>query len=39
MIWAKCIGIDDKGRVKLSRKAALNERGENRDRRANQRSG
>src|SRR5215470_1816873 len=28
MIWVKCIGIDDKGRVKLSRKAALKERGE-----------
>jgi polyribonucleotide nucleotidyltransferase len=26
MIWVKCIGIDDKGRVKLSRKAALKER-------------
>ena len=25
-IWVKCIGIDDKGRVKLSRKAALKER-------------
>lgn len=28
MIWVKCIGIDDKGRVKLSRKAALRERVE-----------
>jgi polyribonucleotide nucleotidyltransferase len=28
MIWVKCIGIDDKGRVKLSRKAALKERSE-----------
>ena len=28
MIWVKCIGIDEKGRVKLSRKAALKERGE-----------
>ena len=28
MIWVKCIGIDDKGRVKLSRKAALKERTE-----------
>ncbi|MBA3833050.1 MAG: polyribonucleotide nucleotidyltransferase [Chthoniobacterales bacterium] len=28
MIWVKCIGIDDKGRVKLSRKAALKDRGE-----------
>src|SRR4030081_256337 len=26
MIWVKCIGIDDKGRVKLSRKPALKER-------------
>jgi polyribonucleotide nucleotidyltransferase len=25
-IWVKCIGIDDKGRVKLSRKAAMKER-------------
>jgi len=25
-IWVKCIGIDDKGRVKLSRKAAMDER-------------
>jgi polyribonucleotide nucleotidyltransferase len=24
-IWVKCIGVDDKGRVKLSRKAALKE--------------
>ncbi len=28
MIWVKCIGIDDKGRVKLSRKAAMKERAE-----------
>jgi polyribonucleotide nucleotidyltransferase len=28
MIWVKCIGIDDKGRVKLSRKAALKDRAE-----------
>lgn len=28
LIWVKCIGIDDKGRVKLSRKAAMKERGE-----------
>jgi polyribonucleotide nucleotidyltransferase len=28
MIWVKCIGIDDKGRVKLSRQAALKERAE-----------
>jgi polyribonucleotide nucleotidyltransferase len=26
MIWVKCIGIDDKGRVKLSRKVAMRER-------------
>jgi polyribonucleotide nucleotidyltransferase len=25
-IWVKCIGIDDKGRVKLSRKAAMEDR-------------
>jgi polyribonucleotide nucleotidyltransferase len=25
-IWVKCVGIDDKGRVKLSRKAAMEER-------------
>jgi len=28
VIWVRCIGIDDKGRVKLSRKAALKERAE-----------
>jgi len=27
-VWVKCIGIDDKGRVKLSRKAAMKERDE-----------
>jgi len=27
-IWVKCIGIDDKGRVKLSRKAAMKDRNE-----------
>jgi len=27
-VWVKCIGIDDKGRCKLSRKAALKERSE-----------
>jgi polyribonucleotide nucleotidyltransferase len=27
-IWVKCIGIDDKGRVKFSRKAAMKERDE-----------
>ena len=26
VIWVKCIGVDDKGRVKLSRKAAMKER-------------
>jgi polyribonucleotide nucleotidyltransferase len=26
VIWVKCVGIDDKGRVKLSRKAAMRER-------------
>ena len=25
-VWVKCIGVDDKGRVKLSRKAAMNDR-------------
>ena len=28
MVWAKCIGVDDRGRVKMSRKAAMAERGE-----------
>src|SRR5207247_10194605 len=28
IIWVKCIRIHDKGRVKLSRKAALKERAE-----------
>lgn len=28
MIWVKCIGIDDKGRVKLSRKAALHDQAQ-----------
>jgi polyribonucleotide nucleotidyltransferase len=27
-VWVKCIGVDDKGRVKLSRKAAMKERDE-----------
>jgi polyribonucleotide nucleotidyltransferase len=27
-IWVKCIGVDEKGRVKLSRRAAMQERGE-----------
>ncbi len=31
MVYAKCIGIDDKGRVKLSRKQAMAERGEDAD--------
>jgi polyribonucleotide nucleotidyltransferase len=26
VIWVKCIGVDDKGRVKLSRRAAMKER-------------
>jgi polyribonucleotide nucleotidyltransferase len=26
LIWVKCIGIDDKGRVKLSRKAAMRDK-------------
>jgi polyribonucleotide nucleotidyltransferase len=26
LIWVKCIGVDDRGRVKLSRKAAMKER-------------
>lgn len=30
-IWVKCIGVDDKGRVKLSRKAAMKDRGESAD--------
>lgn len=28
LIWVKCIGLDDKGRVKLSRKAAVKEKNE-----------
>jgi polyribonucleotide nucleotidyltransferase len=28
LVWVKCVGIDDKGRVKLSRKAAMKERDE-----------
>jgi len=27
-VWVKCIGVDDKGRVKLSRKAAMKDRDE-----------
>ena len=27
-VWVKCIGVDDKGRIKLSRKAAMQERDE-----------
>ncbi|MEO8207237.1 MAG: polyribonucleotide nucleotidyltransferase [Chthoniobacterales bacterium] len=27
-IWVKCIGVDDKGRIKLSRKAAMKDRDE-----------
>jgi polyribonucleotide nucleotidyltransferase len=26
LIWVKCIGVDEKGRVKLSRKAAMEDR-------------
>ncbi|HLB34644.1 MAG TPA: polyribonucleotide nucleotidyltransferase [Chthoniobacterales bacterium] len=26
LIWVKCIGVDDKGRIKLSRKAAMKDR-------------
>jgi polyribonucleotide nucleotidyltransferase len=28
LIWVKVLGVDEKGRVKLSRKAAMKERGE-----------
>lgn len=28
MVWAKCIGVDDRGRVKMSRKAAMKEKSE-----------
>ena len=28
LIWVKCIGLDDKGRIKLSRKAAMKDRDE-----------
>ena len=28
LVWVKCIGIDDKGRVKLSRRAAMKDRDE-----------
>ena len=28
MVTAKCIGVDEKGRVKMSRRAAMAERGE-----------
>jgi len=27
-VWVKCIGVDDKGRIKLSRKAAMKDRDE-----------
>jgi polyribonucleotide nucleotidyltransferase len=30
-IWVKCIGIDQKGRIKLSRKAAMAERGKDQE--------
>jgi len=26
LIWVKCIGVDDRGKVKLSRKAAMKDR-------------
>jgi polyribonucleotide nucleotidyltransferase len=26
MIWVKCIGVDERGKIKLSRKAAMKER-------------
>ena len=28
MIWVKCIGVDERGKIKLSRKAAMKERDE-----------
>lgn len=28
IIWVKCLGVDEKGRIKLSRKAAMKERNE-----------
>jgi polyribonucleotide nucleotidyltransferase len=28
LIWVKCVGVDEKGRVKLSRKAAMKDRNE-----------
>jgi polyribonucleotide nucleotidyltransferase len=28
MVWVKCVGVDDKGRVKLSRRAAMKERND-----------
>src|SRR5438552_18492163 len=27
-IWVKCLGVDEKGRVRLSRRAAMSERGQ-----------
>jgi len=30
-MWVKCIGVDDRGKIKLSRKEALAERGEDMD--------
>jgi len=35
-VWVKCIGVDDKGRVKLSRKAAMKDRGESAAQAANE---
>ncbi|MBV9106419.1 MAG: hypothetical protein JO313_10390, partial [Verrucomicrobia bacterium] len=26
LVWVKCIGVDEKGRIKLSRKAAMKDR-------------
>ncbi|MFT5192827.1 MAG: polyribonucleotide nucleotidyltransferase [Verrucomicrobiales bacterium] len=28
LVWAKCIGVDDRGRVKMSRKAAMKEKAD-----------
>ncbi len=27
-MWVKCIGVDDNGKIRLSRRAALEEKGE-----------
>ena len=39
MVWAKCIGIDDKGRVKMSRKAAMKEKSEQAEKEAGSEGG